>query len=1057
MKASSLLHRAVGMLPVLALLMFWLPLLQPLAQRGMMTCSPDGAFHLFRVLQLDILARQGILWPRWLPGMVYGYGYPLFDFYPVLAYYPALILHRLSLSLLQSWNLSLALSMLASGLTMYLWARQVLGSRGGFVAAVAYMLAPYQLYDVYWRGSAEALAFPLLPLVMWAARSAAQTRRWRFALVGVLAYAALLLTHVLSGVIFTLALAFYLAVLVWAAQDRRTVVLRLAGMITLALGLAALFLVPAYVEKSQVQLWRGITPGGLNFHNYFVSLSELLGPAPASDPLLINPSPPQSLGWAASLLALIGVLATWWGRAQLDREHKHHITWASLTLIAAIVMMLPVTEPIWARLPFMPFIQFPWRFSGVGSLAAALLAGAGVAVLDNMTREGRRCVAPDIAVGLCAVMLAAGAAPWAYPRLCPTPDEPTQSFYTKYERSTGLVGTTSSGEYLPAAVQAIPTDSPMVKALRAGQPVIRWDAPAEGVHILQARDDGLSAELVLECDASSQIVYRAFYFPGWQATLDGRPTSISIAPPLGLMAIDVPAGQHTVAVRFGSTPLRTASEVVSLVALLVFAALGVFDLRTPFHAPSSTPHAPRPLAWIGLAVLGVTLFALKLGVVDRYDTLLRWRRLGQDGQFKGAEYAADAVVADAARLLGYDVHPGQAASGDRVTVDLYWTLARPLDFSTAVRLLDERGIEWSQKSELDEARGSYNPPPSPAEWPAGSYADDRHIIRVLPGTPPGNYMLVALPFTPETQEPLPISSGQSAPSGYPGVVIGKLQVVTPARPMAAQFLDLASQLDVPMGDLKLLAYSQDRGEAVSGQMMLLTLGWQAQRSPQADYSMRLELVAPDGSAMTALTLPPGGEGYGTSRWTAGQVVRSQIPVRIPGRAGSGQYAWRVTLLDSRGASVGQVTLEQIQVIAPERVFALPSVSHRTDARLGDVIDLAGFDAPERLTAGQPLTVTLVWQAIAESDQDYKAFVHLLDADGRLVAQSDQVPVNWTRPTSGWQTGEFVSDPHTLDLKPDLPPGEYRMVVGMYAGNLQRLAVSTGGDVVELGKIQIVAR
>src|SRR5512136_1127176 len=123
-------------LPGLALIAFWLPLLGPLIQRGMLTCSHDGALHLYRTFQLDTLVRQGVLWPRWLPGTVFGYGYPLFNFYPALSHYFPLILHRLGISLLQSWNLSLAIGILASGLTMYLWARQVLGERGGFVAAV---------------------------------------------------------------------------------------------------------------------------------------------------------------------------------------------------------------------------------------------------------------------------------------------------------------------------------------------------------------------------------------------------------------------------------------------------------------------------------------------------------------------------------------------------------------------------------------------------------------------------------------------------------------------------------------------------------------------------------------------------------------------------------------------------------------------------------------------------------------------------------------------------------------------------------------------------------
>jgi hypothetical protein len=43
----------------------------------------------------------------------------------------------------------------------------------------------------------------------------------------------------------------------------------------------------------------------------------------------------------------------------------------------------------------------------------------------------------------------------------------------------------------------------------------------------------------------------------------------------------------------------------------------------------------------------------------------------------------------------------------------------------------------------------------------------------------------------------------------------------------------------------------------------------------------------------------------------------------------------------------------------------------------------------------------------------------------------------------------------LDLRPDLPPGEYRLAVGMYAANTgQRLTASSGSDRIELGVVQI---
>ena len=1046
-------------LPILALTAFWLLTLGPLIQPGQMTCSHDGVLHLLRAFQLDTLLQQGLLWPRWSPGMVLGYGYPLFNFYPVLSLYPVLILYRLGLSLLQSWNLALALSMLASGLTMFLWARRVVGQRGAFVAAVAFMLSPYQLYDVYWRGTlAESLTLPLLPLGLWAALRVAQERRWSYAVAGALAYAAILLTHTSASLIFSFVLLSYMLALLWSAADRRALVFQFAGMLLLGCGLAAFFLIPAFVESSLVQLWRAITLSEGNFRANFLTWSELVGPAQASDPLLINPPPmARSLGWAACALAIIGVIATWWSRRQVSDTHTRHVAWAILSLAGTIVMMLPMSEPIWSHVPLLPFIQFPLRWLGMASLLASLLIGAGVAALQSSFSGLGHPAVP----GLCAVVLTIGMTPWAYPRMCSMPDSPNQAFFVAFEEKTGFIGTTTFGEYLPTTVQEIPTTSPMVESMRAGRPVSRWDAP--GARVIQARDNGLAAELILESDAPVQVAYRAFYFPGWQASLDGQPANLRVVPPLGLMAIDVPAGRHTLTIRFGSTPLRAISEIVSFITALVVAAIAVHDLRSMRKRGIASPVrsvllAPRSTEWLGLAVLGVALLVFKTGIVDRYDTLLRGRRL-QEGQFKGATHALHAIVAERARLLGYDARPERVASGEMALVDLYWTLDQPLNFLATARLLDERGVEWSSRRKADKALfKGYNSPPSSQEWPIGAYADDRQAVRVLPGAPPGDYFLVAVPFDPDTLQPLPISAGQPAPGNYPGVTVGKLQLVSPARPPSADALDLAVRADAPVGaDLTLIGYSQDRDEASPGQAMLLTLGWQARRKPQSDYTLRLELLAPDGRVVLQVFLPPGGDRYPTLRWSAGEVIRSQALVRVPGRAASGQYTWRVTLLDGN-TLVGQVNLGRLQVNAPQHVLIAPTMPHRANVQLGDWVALVGFDAPERVAPGQPLQVTLVWQALGETERDYKVFVHLLAADTRPVAQSDAAPAGWMRPTSGWQVGEFVMDMHTLDLKPDLPPGEYRLVVGMYdAATSQRLPVAIGGDVIELGHVSVTKK
>jgi hypothetical protein len=156
----------------------------------------------------------------------------------------------------------------------------------------------------------------------------------------------------------------------------------------------------------------------------------------------------------------------------------------------------------------------------------------------------------------------------------------------------------------------------------------------------------------------------------------------------------------------------------------------------------------------------------------------------------------------------------------------------------------------------------------------------------------------------------------------------------------------------------------------------------------------------------------------------------------------------------------------VQWIANARVArystaAGPSALHPLQANFADQIELVGYafdEGPLRPT--DVLHVTLSWRALELMQIDYTVFVHLIDEDERVSAQHDAQPVGGSRPTSSWQRQEEISDNHGLALPTGIPPGEYRLALGLYdAATGQRLSVSTDqqaapGDRVLLGPVVI---
>jgi hypothetical protein len=115
-------------------------------------------------------------------------------------------------------------------------------------------------------------------------------------------------------------------------------------------------------------------------------------------------------------------------------------------------------------------------------------------------------------------------------------------------------------------------------------------------------------------------------------------------------------------------------------------------------------------------------------------------------------------------------------------------------------------------------------------------------------------------------------------------------------------------------------------------------------------------------------------------------------------------------------------------------------------RFGEAIELLGYEirpgeprsritplegADEReLDAGQPVQINLYWRGLAATSVDYVLFIHVVDERGERVFQRD-LPLRYEDyPSSRWRPGELVIDKADLPL-PALPPGEYRLLIGVY--------------------------
>jgi hypothetical protein len=152
---------------------------------------------------------------------------------------------------------------------------------------------------------------------------------------------------------------------------------------------------------------------------------------------------------------------------------------------------------------------------------------------------------------------------------------------------------------------------------------------------------------------------------------------------------------------------------------------------------------------------------------------------------------------------------------------------------------------------------------------------------------------------------------------------------------------------------------------------------------------------------------------------------------------------------------------QLVLYAPGVDTEDASPLHASQATWEGGITLQGYSTAESpVPLGQIIRLDLVWQATQQATQTVKdrlkVFVHLLDGQGQVVSQRDSEPVAGTRPTTSWQPDEVIIDKYGLRLPTGLPPGEYRIVVGLYLPETgeRLLACCPATDAVSLVTVRV---
>lgn len=579
-----------------------------------------------------------------------------------------------------------------------------------------------------------------------------------------LTWAACIGSHVLGPLIlapFAGLLALYLG---WR---RRT----LAPLLALVAGglLTAWIWAPMIPEQAWVHVERDFTqPEAIPLDNP-LQLADLLAPPAVYDTGRANNNMGDRAGLGQTLL--LGVAAAVAVVALISRRGDRRL--AATLLVTALGglflfwLLTDWSDWLW-RLggDVLARLLYRTRLMGAQALAAAAACGLLIALAPA---RWQRPAALVVGGGLLLAAL-----PSLYPQYqhvyalsAPPYDLADVRAMEIRHHGTAL---TAFGEFTPRARTA-PFDQALLAELGAD-----FDAqarplagPAAGLIVRSVQVRNQAWNLQLNAAQPVTATLHLLYYPRWGARLDGRPIPLAAQAETGYAQVAVPAGEHTLALRYGRTAFEWAGLALS--GLTALALLGVLlispcrvrsaprknmtkgwnrgfsrllslsDKPSEGSIPEREARVAREAAPMPWLLLGLTaLLIIKVAVLDPHTTFLR--AVSTCAAIREANAQVDITYGEHIRLCGYRLPRTTFRAGEWLTITLYWQIdaAFMQPAYSFVHLLGPFNPAtgnplWGQHDKTAPAGFTMR------EWQPGKLYWDRYRFQVDPNAQPGAYQL----------------------------------------------------------------------------------------------------------------------------------------------------------------------------------------------------------------------------------------------------------------------------------------------------------------------------